>query len=85
MADYSKRYLFLKEIFPNQFNTIPRIIVWTIVFIIDVVIIFAAAHLIGIPFPIGGHAWSKIGLILYLAAAFALFFLESYIYNKIRK
>ena len=32
--------------------------------------------------PIGG-TWGKIGLILYLVIAFALFCLESFVYNKI--
>ena len=79
-----KKYYFLNEMFPNQFNTIPRILFWSTIFILDVVIIFVVAHLFGIPLPLGG-VWGKIGLILYLMAAFAIFCLESYIYNKIKK
>lgn len=84
MSDYHKRFNFLGEMFPNQFRTIPSIIVWTIVFIIDVLIVFGVAHLLGIPLPIGG-TWGKIGLILYLVIAFALFCLESFVYNKIKQ
>ena len=82
MSDYHKRYNFLGEMFPNQFRSIPSIILWTLVFIADIVIVFAAAHLLGIPLPIGG-TWGKLGLILYLCIAFGLFCLESFVYNRI--
>lgn len=79
-----KKNFFLKELFPKQFDTIPHIIIWTIVFIIDIATVFAAAHLLGIPLPVGGTPWGKIGLTLYLIIAFALFCLESFVYNKIK-
>ena len=85
MSDYHKRYNFLGELFPNQFRSIPSIIIWTLVFIVDVVLVFLAAHLLEIPLPIGGTAWGKIGLPLYLIIAFALFCVESFVYNKIRQ
>ena len=80
--DYKKN-LFLKEMFPRQFDTIPHIIIWSIVFIIDVLAVFGAAHLLGIPLPVG--SWAKAGLILYLAVSFALFCLESWVFNKIKQ
>ena len=82
MYEYHKKNFFLKEMFPKQFDTIPHIIIWTIVFIADIALVFAAAWLLGIPLPIGS-TWGKIGLILYLVIAFALFCLESFVYNKI--
>lgn len=84
MYDYHKKNFFLNELFPNQFDTLPHIIIWTIVFIIDVLVVFGAAHLLGIPLPIGG-SWGKIGLVLYLIVAFVLFCLESFVYNRIRQ
>ena len=69
---------FLREMFPKQFDTIPHIIIWALVFILDVVLVFVAAHLIGLPLP------GKVGLMLYLCVAFALFCLESYLYNLIK-
>ena len=78
-----KKNLFLKEMFPGQFNTIPSIIIWTVVFLIDVAIVFALAHLLGIPLPVGGNLWGKIGVTVYLIVALALFCLESFVYNKI--
>ena len=77
----NKKNFFLKEMFPKQFDTIPHIIIWTIVFLLDVAAVFGIAWLIGLPFPVGTFA--RIGLILYLVAAFALFCLESIVYNKI--
>jgi len=77
--DYHKKNFFLKEMFPRQFDTIPHIIIWTIVFIIDTAAVFGVAHLIGLPLP------GKVGLMLYLVAAFALFCLESWVYNKIKQ
>lgn len=84
MSDYHKRFNFLGELFPNQFRSVPSIIIWTLVYIVDVVIVFAVAHLLEIPLPIGAQ-WGKIGLILYLLIAFALFCLESFVYSKIRQ
>ena len=77
--EYHKKNFFLNEMFPGQFDTIPRIIIWAIVFIIDVAAVFAVAHLLGLPLP------GKVGLMLYLVAAFALFCLESWIYHKIKQ
>ena len=77
--DYHKKNFFLNEMFPGQFDTIPHIIIWTIVFLIDVAAVFGVAHLIGLPLP------GKVGLMLYLVAAFAIFCLESWVYNKIKQ
>lgn len=82
MYEYHKKNFFLKELFPKQFDTVPHIIIWTIVFLADVALVFVAAWLLHIPLPIGG-TWGKIGLILYLVVAFALFCLESFVYNRI--
>lgn len=81
MADYHKRFNFLGEMFPNQFRTIPSIIIWTLVFIVDVVMVFWVAHLLG--FPILEAVRESI-LIIYLIIAFALFCLESFLYNLIK-
>ena len=75
--EYHKKNFFLKEMFPRQFDTIPHIIIWTIVFLVDVAAVFGVAHLLDLPLP------GKVGLMLYLVAAFALFCLESWVYNKI--
>ena len=75
--DPNKKNLFLNEMFPGQFDTIPHIIIWTFVFILDVVAVFGVAHLLGLPLP------GRVGVMLHLVAAFVLFCLESWVYNKI--
>lgn len=82
MSDYHKRYTFLSELFPTQFRSIPSIIIWTLVFILDVVLVFWVAHLMG--FPIVNAAGSKLIMGVYLAIAFGLFCLESFLYNLIK-
>ena len=79
MSYHYKKNRFLREMFPRQFDTIPHIIIWTLVFLVDIAIVFGVAHLLGLPLP------GKVGLMLYLVAAFALFCLESWVYNKIKQ
>ena len=82
MDRYNAQNFFLKEMFPRQFDTIPHIILWTIVFLADIAAVFAVAYFLDIPLPVG-EAWGKLGLILYLVIAFGLFCLESFLYNRI--
>ena len=49
MYEYHKKNFFLKELFPKQFDTVPHIIIWTIVFLADVALVFVAAWLLGAP------------------------------------
>ena len=77
--DHHTKNFFLNEMFPGQFDTIPRIIIWTIVFLLDVAAVFGVAHLLGLPLP------GKVGVMLYLVAAFTLFCLESWVYHKIKQ
>lgn len=81
---HNKKNTFLKEMSPRQFDTIPHIIIWALVFILDIVAVFLVTHLIGIPLPVGRNLWGKIGLIVYLCIAFVLFCLESFLYNLFR-
>ena len=79
----NKKNFFLNEMFPGHFDTVPHIIIWSIIFIADIGLIFGGAYLLGIPLPVG--TWAKVGLMLYLVAAFALFCMESWVYNKIKQ
>ena len=83
MYGNSKKNFFLKEMFPQQFDTVPHIIIWTLVFLADVAIVFVGAYFLGFPLLTG--IWHKVGFILYMVAAFALFCLESWIYTKLKK
>ena len=81
--DYHKKNFFLNEMFPGQFDTIPHIISWTIVFLLDVAAVFGGAYFLGFPLLTG--IWYKVGFILYMVAAFAQFSLESWVYHKIKQ
>lgn len=72
---------FLTMLFPKQFRTIPSTIIWTLVFFANVVIVFGVAHLLG--FAILNAVNSTPTLMIYLVIAFGLFWLESFIYNRI--
>lgn len=83
MSSGSHRYYkFLTEMFPNQFNTVPRIIIWTIVFLLDTALVIWCASLIGVP--VLETANNRLSLIIYLVIAFILFTVESWIYNLIK-
>ena len=79
MYGNAKKNFFLKEMFPKQFDTVPHIIIWTIVFLVDVAAVFGVAHWLGLPLP------GKVGVMLYLVAAFGLFCLESWVFTKIKQ
>ena len=74
---------FLREWFPEQTKTIPRIILWTIVFLTDVGLVFWAALALGLPLTGLGYQLQKLVVPLLLVAALALFALEVWIYNRI--
>ena len=65
----------LTTLFPEQTKTLPRIIVWSVIFLADLILVVAgAAHL-------GVLAWGKLGVLLVTAAVFALFWLEGFLWN----
>ena len=72
----------LSEMFPNQFRTIPSIIIRTLVYILDVALVFWVAYLLN--FPLLSAATRNLMVIIYMAIAFGLFCLESFIYNLIK-
>ena len=74
---------FLREWFPEQTKTIPRIILWTLVFLLDAGLVIWAAvalDLIGL-----ASAWRAQSLVvgLIVAVALGLFSLEVWVYNRI--
>ena len=60
----------LTTLFPEQTRTLPRIVIWSIVFLLDLTVCaFGAAYL--------GWLYSRLGAFLTLAAVFSLFWLQS--------
>lgn len=74
---------FLSEWFPEQTKTIPRIIVWTIIFIGDVVLVFWLMSHLGVDILSFQYKLQGVMIMLYLVAALVVFWLETVIYNKL--
>lgn len=76
----------LRELFPEQTKSIPAIIIWTIVFLADAALVFAAAGYLGFSI-LGSDFTAKertLILGLYLIIALVLFWAETAVYNKLR-
>lgn len=67
----------LTALFPEQTKTLPRILVWSVIFLIDVIVVVFTAFRLGLLFKI--HS-------LFLAAALlGLFWLQGYLWGIFRK
>ena len=73
----------LREWFPEQTKSIPSILIWTVVYILDVCLVFWAASMLGID--LLELPYRLVSLIsgLYLVIALVLFWAETTIYNKL--
>jgi len=75
----------LREWFPEQTKSIPSIILWTIIYILDVVLVFWLANTLGISIFGIPYRLQTVVAGLYLIIALGLFWLETAIYNRILK
>ena len=75
----------LRELFPEQTKTIPRILLWTVIYILDVVLVFWLAGLLGIDLLSIHHQLQATVVGLYLILALVLFWLETLVYGWILK
>ena len=75
----------LREWFPEQTKSISSIIVWTIIYILDVGLVFWLAAKPGISILDFRHQTQTVVIGVYLVIALALFWLETAIYNRITK
>lgn len=67
----------LTTLFPEQTKTLPRIIVWSIIFLIQLIaVVFGGQYL--------GLIATRMGQVVMLAALFGGFWLEGFIFYKIR-
>ena len=70
----------LREWFPEQTKSVPAILIWTAVFLLDVVLVMMAAWLLGLKLtaiPI------KLAVSAVLAVAFLLFWAQTAVYNRL--
>lgn len=68
----------LTSLFPEQTKTLPRILVWSVIFLIDLVLTVAVFFRYGL---LGG----KYNYLLLLAAVFGIFWLQGYLWGIFRK
>ena len=73
----------LRECFPEQTKSVPSILCWTVVFILDVVLIFCAANRLGIHLMELPYQLTSLIAGVYLVIALVIFWLETVIYNRI--
>ena len=73
----------LREWFPEQTKNIPSIILWTIVYILDAVLVFWLAHALGIDLLKVPYRLQSVLAGVYLVIALGLFWVETAIYNRV--
>jgi len=75
---------FLTELFPEQTKTPLRIIIWTVVFIIDLVAVYFLLKLMGIHWLQPQYpTLARYYLFFLLGGGLLVFWIETLIYNKI--
>ena len=72
----------IREMFPEQTKSIPRILSWTFIFLADVALVFWVMGKLGVDIVSMQYQFRKTLLMLYLLAAFLIFLLETFVYNK---
>ena len=73
----------LRELFPEQTKNIPSIILWTIVYILDVILVFWLASLLGIDILQFPYQLTTVLVGIYMVIALVLFWVETTIYNRL--
>ena len=75
----------IRELFPNQTKNIPAILLWSVIFILDIVLVFYLTNLMGIT--LLGMPYKKMVffVLLYCLSAFALFYAEAKLFDFIKK
>lgn len=68
----------LTTLFPEQTKTVPRIIVWSIIFLIDLILVCWGCYRLGILESLFQH---KILTALPFAAVFGIFWLQGYLWG----
>ena len=75
---------FLSEWFPEQTKSPLRIVLWMIVYILDVVLVFWLAGKLGFDIlSVSTYQLRSVVLGLYLVIALCIFRVEAFIYNKL--
>ena len=70
----------LTTLFPEQTKTLPRILVWSVIFLLDLIAVIGGAFSLGLM-----DSASKITGVLLIAVCVGLFWLEGVIWGAVRK
>lgn len=70
----------LTSLFPEQTKTLPRIIVWSIIFLLDLIAVAGGAYYLGLM-----DSGSKITAVLLIAVCVGLFWLEGVLWGAVTK
>ncbi len=73
----------LRAMFPEQTKSIPAILLWLMVFLADVALVFWLAGKLGIDILSMSYKLAGAVVMIYVAVAGVLFWLETVVYNKI--
>ena len=73
----------LREWFPEQTKSVKSICIWTLVYIVDMVLVFCLAAKLGIDLMQLPYRLTSVVAGLYLIIALGLFWVQTAIYNKL--
>ena len=74
----------LKRMFPEQTKTNLHIVIWLIVFLVDLMAVFFLLKTFGFPWFLTSSSLSQyLNLIILFGSTLVIFWLETFIYNKI--
>lgn len=73
----------LREAFPEQTKSVKSILIWTLVYIVDTVLVFWIAAKLGIDLLSIPYRLTTVVVGIYLAIALVIFWAETAIYNKL--
>ena len=73
----------IRELFPNQTKNVPSILVWSMIFIVDLASVLWLTDFVGITMLQMQPQIRTFVILLCAIAAFALFFLEAKVWDRI--
>ena len=84
MNHYINPGKFLTELFPEQTKTPLRIIIWTVIFILDLAAMYFLLDLVGIHWLHPQYpSLQRYYLFFLIGGGFSIFWIETFIYNKL--
>ena len=73
----------IRELFPNQTKSVFSILIWSVIYILDIVAVIWIANHAGITLLEMRPQTRTVVILLYVMLAFALFFVEAKIWGRI--